>query len=220
LDLPRTDWQAIKIHPKIVRTVAAITSGIFVGPEICRDEVWINTIIDYTRDIVSAITLLKYWPACLRSISKFFMPEIWRVRHHNNTARRMVSEALQRPSHEKHIDAVHGVLAMVPQNRKTDYRFQGKAQLGIAAAGLHTTVRMLYHVFFDLATYPEYIPLLRQEIKSVLGESCDGYTVENFNLLKKMDSFMKESMRLQGGGLSKRHPFSFNTYDAGKTNDC
>jgi hypothetical protein len=203
LYLPRTDWQTIRIYPKLVQTVAAITSGIFVGPDLCRDELWLNTMINYTRDFATASILLKYFPACLRSISKFAMPQIWRIWQHNKTAGRIVAEALKRPRDEKQLDAVHSVWEMIPENRKEDYMYQGLTQIGLSTAGIHTTVKLLYHVVYDLATYPEYIRILREEILSVLGSVSKGYTVENFNSLKKMDSFLKESMRLHGGGVSK-----------------
>lgn len=116
-----------------------------------------------------------------------------------------MGETLKRPRDENQLDAVHSVWEMVPENRKEDYMYQGLTQVGLSTAGLHTTVKLLYHVLYDLATYPEYIPILREEIDSILGPTGEGYTVENYNSLKKLDSFLKESMRLRGGGVSKCH---------------
>jgi len=196
----------------MTQIVAAITSGIFVGPDLCREPLWINTIINNTKDFLTAAILLKFWPPLLRYLVKFTMPQIWRVWQHNKTARKMVSKALERPGYDdKHVDAVHGISAMVPENRKTDYSFQANCQLGLAAAGIHTTARMICHVLFDLAKHPEYLPILREEIYS--SSKPEGYDLEYFNSLKKMDSFMKESMRLHGGSIGKCHLPAFETCD-------
>jgi cytochrome P450 len=208
--LPRTDWEPIQVLPKMTQIVAAITSGILVGPDLCRDELWINTIINNTKDFLTAATILKFWPAWLRSTVKFTIPQIWRIWRHNKTTGRMVSAVLKHPGYEKkHVDAVHGISDMVPEDRKTDYSFQANCQLGLAAAGIHTTARMLCHVLFDLATHPEYLPILREEIYST--SKPESYVLEYFNSLKKMDSFMKESMRLHGGAIGKCHLLPFET---------
>ena len=51
---------------------------------------------------------------------------------------------------------------------------------------------------FNLATYPEYFPILKQEISSVLEESGGQWTLESMVKLKKLDSFLKETLRYSG----------------------
>jgi cytochrome P450 len=78
-------------------------------------------------------------------------------------------------------------------------------------AAIHTTSMATTAAIYDLATYPEYIAPLREEIQKVLDE--DGYDVgeDGFLRLKKssmpklwkLDSFLKESQRLTPPALSK-----------------
>jgi hypothetical protein len=49
-------------------------------------------------------------------------------------------------------------------------------------------VKLLYHVLYGLATYPEYIPILREQIAGILGSTPGGFTLEHFNSLKKTNS--------------------------------
>jgi cytochrome P450 len=201
LCLPRTDWQPIQIYPKIVQIVAGITAGVLVGPELGRDTLWIDTMLDNTKDFITASVLLKFWPAWTRSIVKFTMPQIWRIRQNNKIVQGFIAEVLCDSDQEKnHAHSIHDILAMVPEDRKTDYSFQANCQLGLYAVGLPTTARMLCHALFDLATYPGYIPILREEIYSARKFEF-GSTVEYCNALVKMDSFIKESMRLRAGPI-------------------
>lgn len=50
-------------------------------------------------------------------------------------------------------------------------------------------------VLFYLAAYPEYVPELREEISQVLEES--EWTSAAMHNLRKLDSFIKEVMRMK-----------------------
>jgi hypothetical protein len=52
---------------------------------------------------------------------------------------------------------------------------------------------------FYLATHPEYVEPMREEVETVINE--DGWTKAAVGRLWKVDSFLKESQRLSGGGL-------------------
>lgn len=58
--------------------------------------------------------------------------------------------------------------------------------------------------FYNLAAYPHYIPELRDEIRRVLDEHGGVFTTSGLQAMKKLDSFIKETMRL--------NPSSFATF--------
>jgi cytochrome P450 len=57
---------------------------------------------------------------------------------------------------------------------------------------------LLTNAVFDLAARPEYRDKLRGEANKVLNELGRKWNLESMNELKKMDSFLKESQRLNG----------------------
>jgi len=63
---------------------------------------------------------------------------------------------------------------------------------------------MYTHALYYLATYPEYQTLLRDEIESVFSK--EGWTRSAILKLHKLDSFLKESMRL--------HPIGHCTFSS------
>ncbi|KAJ3812195.1 cytochrome P450 [Lentinula aff. lateritia] len=56
----------------------------------------------------------------------------------------------------------------------------------------------LTQALFDLATFPAYIPELRAEVESIVKE--EGISKDSIGKMYKLDSFVKESLRLRAGG--------------------
>ena len=54
-------------------------------------------------------------------------------------------------------------------------------------------------VLYDLATHPEYVQPMRDEVQTVLRE--DGWSKDAVGKLYKLDSFIKESLRTAELGL-------------------
>lgn len=50
---------------------------------------------------------------------------------------------------------------------------------------------------------PEYIPILREEVENILMEH-DGWTLAALNAMRKLDSFLKESQRMNHPGFWRR----------------
>ncbi|KAH8199170.1 hypothetical protein TruAng_006639 [Truncatella angustata] len=55
------------------------------------------------------------------------------------------------------------------------------------------------HALFDLCAYPEYIGVLREEVLGVVKRH--GWTLTGVNDMKILDSFLKESQRVNHPGL-------------------
>ena len=56
------------------------------------------------------------------------------------------------------------------------------------------------HVLYDLAARPEYLQPLREEIEAVIA--TDGWTKAGMGKMWKLDSFLRESQRYNGIGIS------------------
>ncbi len=58
-------------------------------------------------------------------------------------------------------------------------------------------------VVYSLCTMPEYIPPLRLEAQTVLQSGGGVWTVENLNKLHRLDSFLKESQRMNASSFRR-----------------
>jgi cytochrome P450 len=138
----------------------------------------------------------------IRSVVKYFVPSIRRVWKHNKLAERLLTPILKQrnhdeklPGYEKPNDTIEWIRDSLHGSDKDDYLFQAISQLSIGAVSIHTTSQMVTAVLYNLATYPEYIPILQQEARTVLAESNGIWTIDSMYSLRKLDSFMKESQR-------------------------
>jgi len=95
-------------------------------------------------------------------------------------------------------DSIEWLRDLAPEPDRSDPHFHGISQLGISAVSVNTTSQLLTNSIFNFATYPEYVPILQEEIESVLEESGGEWTLESMGKLKKLDSFMKETLRYNG----------------------
>lgn len=56
------------------------------------------------------------------------------------------------------------------------------------------------HALYNLAAMPEYSRPLREEVEEHLGSDVSNWTKDAFAKCWKLDSFLKESQRLNGLG--------------------
>ena len=82
-------------------------------------------------------------------------------------------------------------------------------QMGISFAAIHTTTNHMTNVLYDLAArWDEYAPALLAEYRQALAEDDGVLQKTTITKLSKMDSFMKESQRLNPPSSCKSTPFS------------
>lgn len=94
-------------------------------------------------------------------------------------------------------DTIQWMYQALPPHVKTDFAFHGVAQLAITAVSVQSTSKLLVNILLNLMTYPEYVPILNEEINEVLA-SCGGtFSLDNMSQLEKLDSFMRESLRFE-----------------------
>lgn len=191
--------------------VARISTLIFMGEKVCRDEEWINVSVNYTIDAFMAARELRQWPSILRPLVHWFIPATQKLREHLAVARSIVNRVIEKremiragklpdDSPRTHADALDWFEELSAVYDLPYERSRGQVALSMAA--IHTTSNLLTNIMYDLTAHPEYIQPLRDEIRAVAAE--DGVFKKTSLLkLKLMDSVMKESQRTHPVSMSK-----------------
>ena len=189
--------------------VAQMSSRVFLGKEICRDEEWLNVSVNFTIDAFIAARVLRLWPPILRPVVHWFLPWSRRMRKHIQNSNRIVQGEVHKREliregklpdtnpgrHPDSLDWCQEVAAGRPFDMIL-------AQLRLSVASIHTTSNLLTNVMYDLAAYPEHIQPLRDEIKAVVEE--DGMLKKaGLAKMKLMDSVLKESQRLRPSSMGE-----------------
>jgi ent-kaurene oxidase len=200
------EWTSIEPYPKLMQLFARITSRVTVGPELCRDEEWLNLTFQYTNLCMKAIRGVRAkYPPSLRWLAQYMDADTKQVLR----LRRRAAEILSPYLHErqvsldtgkegqfKYMDTIGWLVEVYKDDGKTltaDQLAQDEFILNVASinSGSSTTLSILY----DLMEHPNSISEIRQEIERVQKQHT-AWTRLALTELKALDSFMKESLRV------------------------
>ncbi|EUC27913.1 hypothetical protein COCCADRAFT_63227, partial [Bipolaris zeicola 26-R-13] len=198
-----TTWQAINVHTPILQLVAKINSRVFVGLELSQNVEWVDAIINYTVQLMTAVKKLLDCPAFLRSAVQYLLPEIRTIHQSLASCCRLLQPILEerrrnlaKPSFKKPADMIQGVIDYAPQGQGSILEFQGRSQMILGLASTHTTSITLQNALYDLAAYPQYLQPLRDELEDMIEQDGGKLLTKSFLMLRKMDSFLRESQRM------------------------
>ncbi|KAF1962957.1 cytochrome P450 [Byssothecium circinans] len=204
------DWTPVNIYMTMCNMVAKISGRVFVGPDLCRDKVYVETAIQYTLDIVDVLHSVKLIKPWLRPFLVPRLPEVKRLRKREQTAEELLNPIVQErmeaarndPNYQHPDDMLSWIL-----NRSEDFGYHSskeiaKMQLGLTFAAIHTTTSTATNAFYTLAAQPEYVQPLRDEIIAVMAKNGDTINTRALQQMVKLDSFMREVMRMYPTGLT------------------
>lgn len=221
---PCNEWTEVHLSSTLLRIIAMVSGSIFVGPEKGRDESYVDTAINYTLEVSAAADACAKLPPHERPIKAMDLPEIKSL--HKRKAKTMefirpLIEARKKAiasdsDFQKPDDLVQWVLDG-GQEKFGEQSMEElvEVQLGLAFAAIHTTSITTTNTLFTLASMPEVVPELREEIRSVLKEH-GTFTSAALQQMKKLDSFLREVFRtypLTFASFSRKvqKPFTLST---------
>lgn len=177
----------------LTRTVARASSRMFGGKHLSRHEAWTDAMIAFTNDSFLAAQRLKDFPAFVRPIAQYFVPDLKKVFDHFALAERLIVPVYEERARtgKKEID----LLQWMTDNAEGRSNANLSAiNLHVAFAAIHTSAIAVTHIIYDLCAYPEYWKPIREEIADALAEGPPAK--KTLLKMKKLDSFMRESQRL------------------------
>ncbi|KAH8599968.1 putative cytochrome P450 [Bisporella sp. PMI_857] len=193
------NWTEIYPHRAIMRMVALVSGRIFAGPALNRNEEYLHSIVHFSIEGFPIIDAMRKYPKFLRPLAQLWVKECQKPIQHIKTMERLlkpVIEERQRTGEEPQ-DMLTWIMNNSPAEKSRNLAWQAQYQLQIATAAMHTTSITMTQIWLDLAGHPEYAPILREEILQVLSEEPSGtLTRTSVPKLKKLDSFIKESQRI------------------------
>ena len=214
-------WKEVTVYPTIVQIVAGLSARAFVGLPLCRDKEWTQATMDFTRDTIVLMHMNSLLPLSLqpylspllpafrklagyrRFAGNKLMPQVTHIlakyQEKLNSFKTMSESEAMEEAEKNNFNLVHWIIGHFQDPERADPFELGQQQMTAAFAAIHTTGMAASHAIFDLAAYPEYIPILRKEIEDVIAEegNHDGQLRKtSMAKLKKLDSFIKESARM------------------------
>ncbi|KAL1866060.1 hypothetical protein Daus18300_006961 [Diaporthe australafricana] len=207
---PCKDFTSVNIYAKLLRIVAKVSGRIFIGPELCRSEEYIDAAISYTVELVGAVNAITRMTSWQRTFSAASHPTIKTVREREKSAnaflKPIVEERIKAKKTDLDFQKPDDLLQWLLDDGQDKFGEKGSQelasiQLGLTFAAIHTTSMTATNAFYTIAAMPEIIPELREEIREVLKEH-GTFTTQALQKMKKLDSFLREVMRMHPLGMS------------------
>lgn len=192
----------------MLRLVTQASIRVFLGPELCRNERWIDINMQYAVIAMGAVKDLRKYPRPLVNIFHWFHPAARKTRALMREARTILKPIYEKKVHERDMhrkkhSSSEDAKALPATDSLGWFEDMAKdkqydptvAQLTFAVAAMHATTDLLVQVIIDLAQHGEVVAALRAELVEVISK--EGWQQSAFSRLRLMDSVLKESQRLK-----------------------
>lgn len=204
----KSDWTPVQVHDRVLRLVARNNARVFQGTAASLDEEWQSASTGYVLACFDCIRALKQWHPWLRPLVYRFIPERVAIKDQWAKGRkRVMASMLERKRKGGNIEDPPTMLDHLSNGRNEhmadDVEMQLLHQMTLIAVGTVTTFSSTTQAIYDLAARPEYVHILRQEVESVPRDQNGNFNRDSTSAMEKLDSFLKESQRLNSPDLSK-----------------
>ncbi|KAK2594820.1 hypothetical protein QQS21_007448 [Conoideocrella luteorostrata] len=195
------DWHEISPKNDIHTFVARMSSLVFMGEELCRDQEWIEASSDWIKQGFILRDVMGQYPRFIRPYIHWFMPSCWELRRMLKRVRAALAPHLQRREEIKAECAKDGrvikyndCIEWFSQEYKAGYD-PAIEQMTLSLVANHTTSDLTVQAMLDIVVRPHLFKPLREEIVRVLG--ANGLKKTSLYKLKLMDSVLKETQRMK-----------------------
>jgi len=201
-----TEWKSFAVHPEALDVVAHLSSRVFLGEEVSRNDEWHRITKDYTMFSVTAAHKIRKYPAWLRQYVHWFSKDCQQVREIRKQANAIILPTIEKRRQVRQEAIQNG--EPVPKFDDAidwfDQEGQGMdydmptLQLFLSHSALHTTTDLVVETILTLSHRQELIQELRDEMATVLR--VDGWKKTALFNMKLLDSVLKEVQRIKPMG--------------------
>ncbi|KAF9060591.1 cytochrome P450 [Rhodocollybia butyracea] len=203
-------WSSITVYPTVCRVVCRVTSRVFVGKTLCRNEEYCKLASRFTDDVLVAGPILKFLiPSSLRSsIGKLYKMTFGHHKRMQAFLGPLIEDRQQKLRQNSKFTLPNDMLTWLMETAPstTDQHYTesiSMRMLNVNFVAMHTTTKTFTHALYYLASQRQYLPVLRDEVEQHLDSSdFTTWTKEALAHCVKLDSFFKETLRLNGLGAT------------------
>ncbi|KAJ6544006.1 cytochrome P450 [Mycena capillaripes] len=220
----RAEWTSIRVNEVITDIVCRAVNRAFVGEILCNyPSRFICIPLNYTQaETKTTVRSTSYSPSMsylvrmagaaftrisgLRTRMASHIEPLIKARSKDPDRKVGFTENITfpvlRPCSIPKNDMLTWLMEAAPAHEKDSADALALRILNVNFMALHSTAMTFTHALLHLASKPEYLQPLRQELEEQFGNSLGitTFELETFDKCWKLDSFLKESQRLNGLG--------------------
>ncbi|KAG0706618.1 cytochrome P450 [Suillus ampliporus] len=194
------EWTAIPALGTVNRIMAQTWQRFFVGFPLCRNSEWCSLVAKIHKDAAILSVTRRLVPSWT---FPFFVRIASNLEANIDRATMLLGPAVETctsvdecsvPNHQK-IDLL---MRLIRRSAGEDSLLRNLTArlLGFTIAVASTPTNTLTHALYHLATNPEVARALRDEVDPIVQR--DGWNIRSVGKMSKIDSFLKESARING----------------------
>lgn len=201
------EWHEIDLNMTLLKITSQVSSRVFLGPELCRNDKWLDITVRYTAMATGAARVLRRYPYVLHCVVHWFLPDCRALRAMVQEARKTVAPILlQRQKEAREDPSLQFSDALqwfedLAHKRGVKYD-AATQQIGLSIGAILTSTDLISQALIDLCKHPEWVEPLKTEIKQIIGDES-GIKGDTLFNLKLMDSAIKETLRLKPVAVGK-----------------
>lgn len=210
------EWVKLPAYDTVMNVVARISNRVFLGLPVCRDPGFIKLSIKITLDVVKSGQLLRPLPRFLRPLAaRWFSAVPGNLKESTEYVGPIIADRRRKLAEygEDWSNKPNDMLMWLMDEATTDEQTMEKLVTRIMTlnfAAVHTSSMSFTHVLFHLAANPEYAAPMREEIQRVADQ--EGWSKAAFGNMHKLDSFVRESLRVNGIGSVSMNRLALKPY--------
>ncbi|CAN9083366.1 unnamed protein product [Alternaria alternata] len=213
----KDEWKEVDLMRLLNRITTRMSAHFIVGPDLCKNEAWLQASIKYTETAIPTGIILRLFPNFLHPFIVHLLPVRWGAKHCVREARRLIVPLVERRRKEqaespqgyvKPNDFVQWMMDLAKTENESDPANIAHRALIMSQASIPPAALTATQVLYDLCAYPEYIQPILEEAFAAIKEDGELSQKTLFRM-RKLDSFMKESQRVNPPQL-----LSFQRYAA------
>ncbi|GJE87319.1 cytochrome P450 [Phanerochaete sordida] len=201
------EWTPLAVTDLFTRIICRVSNRSFVGLPLCRIPDYCTTVESFAQNVVLGGTFLNCFPDFLRpavaSVVNTTGGNLRKMMHYTGPVvdeRKRLIEEHGEDYPGKPVDMLSWIIDNAPHNEHYSTENLVRRVLTVNFVALHSTSLSFVHALYSLAARQQYIMPLREELEQHLGKEPATWTKDSFNPCWKLDSFLKESQRLNGLG--------------------
>lgn len=201
---PSTEWKEVFIKDRILDLISRLSSRVFLGDEVCRNEAWLKVTKGYTVDAFKAAIKMMMLPTVLKPFGRWlFSPDCKRVRQQYIQTREIIAPILEKRralkakamTAGKPIPVFNDAIDWAESESNGQHYDAAVFQLLLSFAAIHTTSELTCEVLLLLANEPKLMTPLREEMINTLR--VEGWKKSALFQMKLLDSAIKEAQRIK-----------------------
>lgn len=195
-----------KPWPHVMRLVSRISARIFHSATSAENDHWLDIATEHVHSTVVWTENLKKWPAMVRPLVYRFVKGRRYMMQRFEDGKAVVAQTLQKKKSNE------GKPLSNPPTL-LDYLYEGQlgpddveghtvAQINLCVAAIQSMAATVTQCLMDIATHPEHVPELLEEIRTEIEKNGGVIDKRVLTEMWKLDSFIKETQRLNPPDLS------------------